>query len=183
MQGNERLTEKNDIKIFILYLLENINYPLDFDTINNIALHDEYVGYFEFADAFSELLDAGHIAEEESGPNILYRITPIGSQVASELQSALTVSLRERSLKSALRFLSFKKRDAKLSGRIETREDGKYDLFCSITEKNDPIMELHLVVDSLARAQKMKTNFSERPEVIYKGLLAIMACEVDYLFS
>ena len=36
-----RLKNKNDIKIFILYLLQNINYPLDFPTINDIVVQDE----------------------------------------------------------------------------------------------------------------------------------------------
>ena len=29
----------------------------------------------------------------------------------------------------------------------------------------------------------MKANFLDRPEVVYKGVLAMTACEVDYLFD
>ena len=65
MQGP--LKDKNDIKIFILYLLRNIGYPLDFDNINDIVVQDGIVGYFDFADCFAELLDTGNIAEEKEG--------------------------------------------------------------------------------------------------------------------
>ena len=44
-------------------------------------------------------------------------------------------------------------------------------------------MELSLVVDSQEKAEKMKTNFLDKPEVVYKGILAMAACEVDYLFN
>lgn len=180
---NPILTEKNDIKIFILYLLDNIHYPLDFDTINDIVIQDEFVGYFDFAECFAELLDAGHIKEERANGIDMYAITNTGSQVAVQLQSSLMAPIREKSLKSALRILSFQKSNAELKCSVEKREDGKYSFRCSIHENKVPTMELHLVVDSLERAERMKANFNERPEAVYKGILAMCACEVNYLFD
>jgi len=180
---NPILTDKNDIKIFILYLLDNIHYPLDFDTINDIVIQDEFVGYFDFAECFAELLDAGHIKEECANGIDMYAITNTGSQVAVQLQSSLMAPIRERSLKSALRVLSFQKSNAELKCTVEQREDGKYSFKCSIHENKVPTMELLLVVDSLERAERMKANFNERPEAVYKGILAMCACEVNYLFD
>ncbi|MBR5538893.1 MAG: DUF4364 family protein, partial [Clostridia bacterium] len=103
-----RLSNKNDIKIFILYLLQNIQYSLDFPTINDIVVQNEYVNYFDFAECFAEILDMGHIIEEieedetTGEQKTLYRISPLGSAVVSQLQSGLLRSIRERSLKSAL---------------------------------------------------------------------------------
>ena len=177
------LTDKNDIKIFILYLLDNIHYPLDFDTINDIVIQDEFVGYFDFAECFAQLLDAGHIKEETTNGIDMYCITETGSQVAVQLESSILAPIREKSLKSALRILSFQKSKAELKCSVEKRDDGKYDFRCSIHENKVPTMELHLVVDSADRAEKMKANFNERPEAVYKGILAMTACEVDYLFD
>ena len=80
------LKEKNDIKIFILYLLKNLNYPLDFNTISDIVVQDEFVNYFDFAECFAELLDIGNIEqipakpdEQKNSPD-LYRITATGIQ-------------------------------------------------------------------------------------------------------
>ena len=179
---NSLLTDKNDIKIFILYLLHNVHYPLDFDTINDIVIQDEFVGYFEFAECFAELLDAGHIKEERTNGIDMYAITDTGSQVAVQLQSNILAPIREKSLKSALRLLSFQKSKAELKSSVEMTDDGKYSFKCSIFENKEPTMELHLVVDSKERAEKMKANFNERPEVVYKGILAMAECEVDYLF-
>ncbi len=183
LQMDPQLTDRNDIKIFVLYLLDNIHYPLDFDTINDIVVQDEFVGYFDFAECFAELLDAGHIREEVTNGVALYRITETGSEVAVQLQSSLLAPIREKSLKSALRILSFQKSKAEVKCNVEKREDGRYDFSCSITQNKVPTMQLSMVIDSHDRAQKMKSNFLDRPEVVYKGILAMTACEVDYLFD
>ena len=43
------LTDKFEIKIFILFLLKNIKEPLEFSMINDIVIQDGYVNYFDFA--------------------------------------------------------------------------------------------------------------------------------------
>ena len=54
-----QLKDKNDIKIFILYLMRHVGRPLDFVSINDIVVQDGYVGYFDFVECFAELLEAG----------------------------------------------------------------------------------------------------------------------------
>ncbi len=185
----KKLTNKNDIKIFILYLLQNIQYPLDFPTINDIVVQNEYVNYFDFAECFAEILDMGHIIEEfDEDPQTgekktLYRISPLGTAVVSQLQSGLLRSIRESSLKSAMRLLSFKKRGAQMRCTTSEREDGKFELECVITEMGKEILHISLADDSAARIERMKANFEERPDGIYKGIMALLAGEVDYLLN
>jgi hypothetical protein len=38
-------------------------------------------------------------------------------------------------------------------------------------------------VDSESRARRMQTNFKERPEVIFRGVNALLAGNVNYLFN
>ena len=47
------LTDKFEIKIFILFLLKNIKEPLEFSMINDIVIQDGYVNYFDFAICFA----------------------------------------------------------------------------------------------------------------------------------
>ena len=185
---SRKLTNKNDIKIFILYLLQNIHYPLDFATINDIVVQNEYVNYFDFAECFAEILDMGHITEEiedgKGGEKItLYRISELGSAVVGQLQGNLLRSIRETSLKSAMKLLSFKKRGAEVFCKTYEREDGKVAIECVITEMDKEILHLNLVDDSSARIEKMKANFEDHPDVIYKGIMALLAGEVDYLLD
>ena len=57
------LKDENEIKIFILYLLDKIGYPLDYPSIGSIMMQDGIVNFFDFAQCFFALVDAGHIRE------------------------------------------------------------------------------------------------------------------------
>ena len=90
----------NNVKIFVLYLMRNINYPLDFVTLNEIVMQTDYIMYLDFAVAFHEMLDGGLISEEsknEQGES-LYSVTDRGRIVAEQLKSDILPSILEQSL-------------------------------------------------------------------------------------
>jgi hypothetical protein len=174
----------SNVKIFVLYLLENINYPLDFFTINDIVMQTDYVMYLDFAEAFGEMLDGGLI-EKVVVPDEddLYFVTAKGRCVARELHGDIVSSILDRSLTMALRYIDFKKRGVVPKCSVEKLDDGRYSVSCSFTEQKELIFSQSLTVDSEERALRMKANFYERPEVIYRGVLALMAGNVNYLFD
>lgn len=178
-----RLKDKNDIKIFILYLLKNVGYALDFPNINDIVVQDGIVNYFDFAECFAELIDAGNICEQTpaDGSETLYSLTEQGMKVCESLQSDLMPMIREKSLKSALRLLSFKKRGSISKCSISTLPDGKYIFSCKVIEEHKEILDLSLVVDNKKMLDKMMYNFDQRPETVYKGLISVLTGEINYL--
>jgi hypothetical protein len=180
-----KIREKRNVKIFVLYLMENINYPLDYVTLNDIIMQNDYVLYLDFAESFHEMLEAGLVVEEcknEAG-DPMYIVTDKGRIVATELHSEILTSLLDKSLECALRYLNFKKRDIKITSRIEKREDGRYDVVCIIKEKDAIIMQNNVVVDTLNRAQRMEDNFREHPEVVYKGVMALLSGNINFIFN
>ena len=172
-----------NVKIFVLYLMENINYPLDFVTLNDIVMQTDYVMYLDFAEAFGEMLDGDLVMKLEVEGEELYTVTEKGRCVARELKSDLLPSLLDRSLSAALRYINFKKRGVTAKCVIEPTEDGRYRVSCTFEEKKVCIFSQTLVVDSQNRAERMKANFYERPEAIYRGVMALMAGNVNYLFD
>lgn len=172
-----------NVKIFVLYLMENINYPLDFVTINDIVMQTDYVMYLDFAEAFTEMLDGELIARVEEDGEELYVVTEKGKMVARELKSDLLPSILDRSLSAALRYLNFKARGIVAKCVIEPIEDGRFSVCCSFMEHKICIFSQTVVVDTQNRAERMRANFYERPEAIYRGVLALMAGNVNYLFD
>lgn len=193
------LKEKNDIKIFILYLLKNIGYALDFNTISDIVVQDEFVNYFDFAECFAELLDSGTIEMRRAGDvrdtetagwggsyeknTELYRITEDGVRVVEQLQSSLLIMIKEKSLKSAMRLLSFKARGSDIKCTGKERTDGRYDLHCEVIENHETLLCVDLVIESKQQLDKMMYNFNERPEVIYRGVVALLTGDINYLID
>ncbi len=179
-----RISDKRNVKIFVLYLMQNINYPLDFLTLNDIVMQNDYVLYLDFAESFHEMLDSGLIVEacESDAGDPMYMVSDKGMIVATELHSDILTSLLDKSLECALRYLNFKKRGIKVSSRIETRRDGKFELVCIIKEKDVVIMENHTVVDRLDRAKRMEDNFHDHPEGVYKGMMALLSGNLNFVF-
>lgn len=175
---------KNNVKIFVLYLMENINYPLDFVTINDIVMQTDYVMYLDFAESFHEMLD-GELIEEivNRDGSKEYAVTEKGRCVARELHSDILPSILESSLTCALRYIDFSRRGIETGCKIEPREDGRYDFTCNFDECRIEIFRISLVVDTLERAKKMKDNFNDRPDVIYRGVLALLSGNVNFLFD
>ena len=181
---------KKNVKIFVLYLMENINYPLEFSTLNDIVMQTDYVMYLDFAEAFHEMIDMGLILEVEDNGVTYYLVSDKGRGIAQELRSDILSSILDQSLAAALRYLDFKKRGIEGHCSSEKRPDGRYDVTCTFTEKKPgqgtervEIFTTTLAVDSENRAERMKKNFMERPDVIYRGVIALLAGNVNFLFD
>lgn len=173
-----------NVKIFVLYLMENINYPLDFVTINDIVMQTDYVMYLDFAEAFNGMLDGNLIEKiDVPGEEAVYAITERGRIVARELKTDILPSILDKSLSAALRYLNFKKRNIVARCVVEKTDDGRYSVNASFTEKGVMIFSQMLIVDTVQRAEAMRKNFYDRPEAIYRGVTALLAGNVNYLFD
>lgn len=182
-KSERELWNKTDVKIFILFLLDNLNYPLNYQTIDTIIAETGYVRTFDFAESFSELLDAGHILADEVEGEDVYLISESGRMVAGELQSEILDVIRRESMISAARLLSLYRRGADLHTSVEPREDGKYLVRLSIADRDGVMLDLACATPSRRQAERISENFEHKPEKIYRGILSVLTGEVDYLLS
>ena len=66
-----RFKDKQEVKTFILYLLVQIDRPIDMATLNDIVMQDDFVNQFDFMDAFFELCSSGAITSEPNGDDAI----------------------------------------------------------------------------------------------------------------
>lgn len=178
------LKEKNDIKIFILYLMRQVACPLEFSEINDIVVQDGFVSYFDFAECFAELLDAGNVEEiKRSDGTCVYSITGRGIHVADNLKSNLLTSLREKAVRSAFRLLNFERRGIISKSEITPAEDGKYKFSCLISDNGNDILNVNIELDSKQQADRVKYNFDEHTEKVYKSIVLALSGNVNYLWE
>lgn len=189
----EKLRAPDQVKVFILYLLDKIGYPLDYTDIATIIIRDGLVDYFDFVEYFHQLLEAGHIrkiaknedggaATEERGDG-LFEVTDTGRIIAKGLSDDLLMAaVREKSYISAMRHLSLEKRKAVVSQSSEQEGTG-YIFHCSINDMDGLALNLSLRADSYNQLNRMKQNFEERPDVVYRGIIALVTGNVNYLFD
>ena len=87
--------EKLDIKILILFILRRLPGTVDRDMLSDFTQCDGGVGYFDFSDCLSELVDTGLVTESPEG----YRITEKGAQAGETVESSLPFSVRKKAEK------------------------------------------------------------------------------------
>ena len=177
-----RLTEKSDIKIFILYLLTQLERPLDYVTLHDICVQDEFVNQFNFVEEFYELLDmkALEMKTEENGEELVH-LTRKGRETAETMKDRILPEILDHAVRSALQLISFKARGLTAHSTIEEAGGGKYVLTCKIGGQDGDHMETKLVLESLRQAERMRINFDERSEFIYRGIMALLSGNMNYL--
>ena len=209
----ETFHSPQQVKVFILYLLEKVGYPLDYNDLATIIIRDGYVDYFDFVTYFHELLEDGHIKkisvpcdgakEYQSEPSDensvterdnssdndaqtkdLYEVSETGRMIAKGLADDLLIAaVREKSYISAMRHLSLEKRGAVVDHRIEMVGDGTYIFHCSIKDCDGMAFDLALRADSYLQVSRMRMNFEDKPDVVYRGIIALVTGNVNYLFE
>ena len=182
-ETNAVMKDKTDIKIFVLFLLDNINYPLEYTSINNLIIENGYVGAFDFAECFSELSEQGHIIGEDVDGVRYYMISDSGRRLARELQSTIVESAKNAGIKSAVKLLSLQKSGTKISVRHEEREDKKYLLTCAITDMSGELFTLKLRLSSMSQVNNIRKHFEDAPEKIYRSVMSALTGEIDYLLD
>lgn len=218
----ETFHSPQQVKVFILYLLEKVGYSLDYNDLATIVIRDGYVDYFDFVTYFHELLEDGHIRKitvpadekkslepgnapldedevqseedddaqksvEKKAPaseKDLYEVTDTGRTIAKGLSDDLLLAaVREKSYISAMRHLSLEKRGAVVDHDIEMVGDGTYIFHCSIKDCDGMAFKLSLRADSYMQVSRMRMNFEDKPDVVYRGIIALVTGNVNYLFE
>ena len=66
---------------------------------------------------------------------------------------------------------------------IKELDNGKYMVHCEIAERGRKVLDINVEVDSKLEADRMVRNFNRRPEIVYRGTLALVSGETNYIFE
>ena len=175
------LDQPNDIKIFLLFLLDNIRYPIEYTTIMDIIA--EAIGdiSLDYDQCLGELVDMGHLLFDEVDSEKYYMISDSGRRVAAELYDSLDKEFRERSLRSAIKHISLSKSGAHIRAYIEPTESGRHRVTLEAYDTYGEAMRTTLGVNSLAEAEQIKHNFEAKPDGVYRGILFSATGKIEYI--
>jgi hypothetical protein len=97
------------------------------------------------------------------------------------MKDRILPEILDHAVRSALQLISFKARGLTARSSIEEVSGGKYMLTCRIGGREGDHMETKLVLESLRQAERMRINFDERSEFIYRGMMALLSGNMNYL--
>ncbi len=155
------IREKSEIKYLILYAMTYLPIPVDETALIDICLIDDAFGYLEFAEAFHELVDTGHVLREERETGAVFAITDKGRNAAEVFELQIPFSVRERAQRSALRVVRELRRSAGIVTSTEKLAENNYRVHLSIS----------MMVVNEHQASMLEGNFKRNAEKIYNGIL------------
>lgn len=176
-----RLSTITDLKVFILFLLDNIRYPVDRNTVMSIVEENTNEISIDYEQCLIELVDSEHLLYEELDGEKYYMISDKGRLVAAELYDGLDKEFRERSLRSAIKHISLSKSEASVKAYVEQLPTRRYKVTMEARDKNEEIMTASLTVNSLAEAEMIKKNFESKPDGVYRGILFSATGRLEYI--
>ena len=178
-----QLKKKTEIKLYILYVMKNIGYPIEFDRLNDTVTADGAVNYFGFAECFSELLDTGNIrsAETENGEGFI--ITEQGINVVDVLLDTLIPSVRRTALAAATRLTSFDKRGASIEHSATQLPDGRYLFTFRVSEYMKETFSLSVTLETKEQLDRIEFNLAKDPDGVYKCIMALLSGQANYLLD
>lgn len=175
------LKTKTDIKVFLLFLLEYINYPIDKTTLLNIVVDNTEELTIDYDECLGELSDTEHIWYDDVDGETYYMISETGRMVAGELFDTLDKEFREKSLKIAIKYLSLARRGAVSRVSVNELPGGRFKVNLKITEDIGELLDTSIVVSSRAEAERIRKNFEERPDSVYRGILLSATGRIEYI--
>ena len=183
MKKNKKfgLNTVTDLKVFLLFLLDNIRYPVDRATVMSIATENTDDISLDYDQCLGELTDSGHILYDEVDGEKYYMISDKGRAVAAELYDNLDERFREKSLRSAVKHISLSKSGASIKAYVEETESHRFRVTLEAYDRFGDLMKTTLTLNSMAEAEQIKKNFETKPDGVYRGILFSATGRIEYL--
>ncbi len=178
----KKLSDKTDVKVLILYILDEINHPITYASIVDSVLDVGCVRGFDFAECFSELSEFGHIISDTVGGETYYMISESGSMVARELRESLPPAVLDRASVAAARHLTLAKMGVVLHATVVPTEQGDFRVEFHIDDGDKgEKLALSIRVATRERADRIKDYCENaRAEDIYRGILTVITGDIHY---
>ena len=169
---NERfgfIHEKLDIKLVILFILRRLPGLVDRSMLTELVQCDGGVGYFDFSDCLSELVDAGQVEECEGG----YKITENGAANCETVESSLPYSVRKKAEKLLAPEAERLRRLAMLTAEHEVTDNGCF-VTLAMDDGKGEIIRMRLLCSGEEQAKRIEEGFKRSAEEIYGKIIVML---------
>lgn len=159
--------DKLDVKMLILYLMDRIVAPIEFDTLADLCMRHEGVDYFALAEAVAEMVDSGHLETSEER----YSITEKGRVSSHACESSLPVSVRRRCGRDLAPVNAALRRNAQIRGEKRVNADGSVMARMTLDDDGGNLLTIEMLCPSQEQADRLIEGFKAKPERVYNDVL------------
>lgn len=161
-------------KLTILYMLDQVDFPLTNTQISNFMLDRDYTTYFTIQQAISELIEAGLMRTESTHNNTHYYITPAGQETLSYFPDKISEGIKTDVLDYfAENNMELRQETSIIADYYKTTSQ-QFAARCQIKERTHSLIDLTITVRSKAEAQAICSNWKALHEDVYGYLMDLL---------
>ena len=161
-----------DIKILILFILRRLPGTVEPETLLELCQCDDGIGYFDYSECLSELVETGHVEQTEDG----YTITEKGRRNADAVESSLPYSVRMKVLRLLRPVEERMRRAAMITARHIVDENG-CTVELAMSDGEGELIHLRLLCAGEEQAKQMEKRFRRGAEEYYQKIMDLLAEE------
>lgn len=158
-------------KLMILYMLNQVNFPLNNTQLSNFFLSYGYAKYFEFQNSISQLVESELVTMEVIHNTTRYNITPsgiealgfFGNTVSKEIIADIDNYIKENKFKM--------RNEASTTAEYHKEAPNEYIINFKVQEGRSTIINLELNVPDETQAELMVENWKNKSQDIYQYVM------------
>ena len=162
--------EKLDIKILILYVLRRLPGTVEAETLRGLVMCDDGIGYFDYSDCLSELVNGGNVEEKDGG----YAVTEKGARNADAVESSLPYSVRSRALRLLAPVEERLRRAAMITAR-HTQDENGCTVELAMGDGKGEVIRLSLLCAGEDQARQIEKHFRRDAEGYYQKIVELLS--------
>ena len=162
--------EKLEIKILILFVLNRLPEPVSLEELAELAICDDGISYFEFADCVSDLIRTEHIKSIDN----LYSVTEKGLRNGSVTENSLPYSIRVAVENSTSAHRGKQARNAMIKAQHISNDDDSSKVMLSLSDGLGEILAMELYAVNENQAIDYENGFRKNAESIYNKLIEML---------
>ena len=171
MKGNFGfIHEKIEIKILILFILSRMREPVTFEVLTELAMCDDGISYFDFAESVAELVRTEHLLFEDNK----YSLTPKGMRNGEITESSLPYSVRMKAEAGATGLRAALSRNSMIKTSRDCGSEGVCTVKLSLSDGIGDIVTMELFAANEQQAQALENGFRKNAEKVYNALIRMM---------
>jgi hypothetical protein len=160
-----------DIKFLILYCLKLLPFAVTIDDIYAMASVDRGFDYFEFSQAFAELVDGKQISAVNTKPERTYIISESGDKIIQVMLSRIPPSVKDKADAKAIEIIHKIRRERSIrTSHIFDEPTNTYKAHLAVTEAGIEQFAIDVVLYSERQCYTVENVFKKKAERIF-GLI------------
>jgi len=179
MQQPGKIYDLTEIKFLILFILDFCKNPVAVPVLNDIAMNDEFVDFFSYSTALSELEESGHMVKTAYNEQDYYTISPLGMETNSLFARRVKYHVRKAAQEAAREALKKTRRSERIRADWFELKNDVFVASLSFSENERPLFSLTLHASTKEQAKQICETFEHSAEDIVREITGILSKKAE----